>query len=769
VAGSSAARAGAAFQQALALHRQSRLEEARILCGKALRLQPRNVKALHLLGIIALQTGDPAKALECIDDALRIDPDSADSCYNRGLALQALGRHEAAIASYERVIALRADHAPAFHQRGKALHALGRYEAAISSYQEALARNPGYASTYDNLGNALYELGRYEAAIASYEHAIALDSGYADAYFDRGVALGALKRHEEAAASYERAVALIPRHAVAHNNRGAAQAELKDYAAALRSYDEAIALDASYAEAWHNRGNALYELAQHTSAAQSYERALTLRPDYAEAHYGLGVALAKLGRHEAAVQSYQRALELKPSIRFLRGMLLLSRMQICDWSSLQADRSELLQLIERGEAVCGPFALLVVCEQAAAQQRCAQILVRELFPPDHSLGPIASRPQAQRIRIGYFSADFHNHATLHLMAGLFEAHDRSAFECTAFSFGPHSQDAMRARLLASCEHFLDVRELSDRQIAALARERQIDIAVDLKGYTEGHRTAIFALRAAPLQLSYLGYPGTLGAPYIDYLIADPTVLPEHSRCHYSEKIIELPDCYQINDAQRPIAALHLQREQCALPPTGFVFCCFNNCYKITPQTFECWMRLLLRIEHSVLWLLEDNAAATRNLRREAAERGVNPERLIFAPRLPPPEHLARHALADLFLDTLPCNAHTTASDALWAGLPVLTCPGEAFAARVAASLLTALQLPELIASSPEHYETTALQLASQPRLLAQLRARLASNRLSSPLFNTTLTTRHIESAYASILQRFRLILPPEYFRIQRSA
>jgi protein O-GlcNAc transferase len=701
-------------------------------------------------------------ALASYDRAIELKPDFTDAYYSRGVTLADLKRYQNAITSYEQAIALNSTSAVAHNNRGVALAALERYEAAIGSYDQAIALKHDYADAYNNRGSALHRLQRYEEAIVHYERAVALQPSFPAAYNNLGAALAELKRLDAAIAAYERAIAQKPDYAEVYNSRGAALAELKRLPAAIASYEQAIALSDQSPIPYNGRGNALLELTLFDAAIASYDQAIAVDPEYPDAHYNRGIALWKLARHEEAVRSYERAMALKPTIRFIDGMRVLSQLQVCDWSTWQSDLAQLRSRIERGEPAAGPFAVLVAADEPALQQRSAQILVRELFAPDPALGPIAQRSRHERIRVGYFSADFHNHATLHLMAGLFEAHDRSGFECTAFSFGAPSQDGMRARLLSACEHFLDVRERSDRQIALLARELQLDIAVDLKGFTEGHRTGIFALRAAPLQLSYLGYPGTMGAPYIDYLIADRTLVPEHARGYYSEKIIYLPDSYQINDSQRPIAPHHPSREQCALPPTGFVFCCFNNCYKITPPTFDCWMRLLSRVQGSVLWLLQDNALATHNLKREASGRGVDPERLIFAQRLPLPEHLARHRLADLFLDTLPCNAHTTASDALWAGLPVLSCPGQGFAARVAASVLHALALPELIASTPEHYEQLALDLALDPARLALIRERLASQRLSSPLFNTRLTTRHIESAYSQIYERYLALNPPDH-------
>jgi predicted O-linked N-acetylglucosamine transferase (SPINDLY family) len=383
-----------------------------------------------------------------------------------------------------------------------------------------------------------------------------------------------------------------------------------------------------------------------------------------------------------------------------------------------------------------------------------------LYPPDPLQGSFPRRTAGDRIRIGYFSADYSGHATMHLMAGLLELHDRERFEVTGFSFGPVVQDAVRARVESAFERFVEVGNRSDREVAALSRELSIDIAVDLKGYTSEARPGIFAHRAAPVQVGYLGYPGTLGAGYVDYLIADRMVVPEGSEGYYQEKLVYLPDSYQVNDAKRRIAETRYERQELGLPREGFVYCCFNNNYKIMPAMFGVWMRILGRVPGSVLWLLEDNAQAAKNLRTAAEQQGVSSERLVFAPRVAAGEHLARHRCADLFLDTLPCNAHTTASDALWAGLPVLTCLGQGFAARVAGSLVRAVGLPELIAASLEDYEELAVQLAQDPRRLEGLRARLEANRGSAPLFDTARYARHLESAYTLIHARHRAGLPP---------
>jgi len=418
---------------------------------------------------------------------------------------------------------------------------------------------------------------------------------------------------------------------------------------------------------------------------------------------------------------------------------------------------DLTARIERDEAASPPYHLLGLLGSARLQRKAAETWVREQCPPDPALGAfsrVAAVPAAaaqRKIRIGYFSADFRNHPVSILAAETFESHDRSRFEITAFAFGPPSEDAMRTRLERAFDQFIDVRDRSDRQIALLAREMHIDIAVDLSGFTQHCRPGIFALRAAPLQVSFLGYPGTMGAPYMDYLLADPTVIPEESRVHYREQILYLPHSVLPHDSQQPIAAPGLTRRQAGLPDSGFVFCGFNNVAKITPDTFASWMRILTAVQGSVLWLSANNPTAQSNLRREAAMRGVDPERLIFAARVASlPEHLARQRLADLFLDTLPYNAHTTASDALWAGLPVLTQLGETFAGRVAASLLTAIDLPDLITSTPEQYQALAIALGKDPARLALIKDRLAHNRLTTPLFDTRRFTQHLETAFASI-------------------
>ena len=724
------------MQRAVAAYERGDWVAAERVCRAVLDADADHFDALHLCGIVAARSGRTQEAADLLQRAVSVNANSANAHYHRGVALGDLQRHAEALECYDRALALKPDHARACNNRGVALASLQRHTEALESFEHALRLQPDYAEAYNNRGVALRDLGRHAEALESHEHALGLKPDYAEAHNNRGVALGDLRRHAEA---------------------------LEEYARALRLRPE-------YAEAYNNRGIALSALQRHAEALESYERALALKPDYAEACNNRGVSLSALQRHGEALASYGRALQLKPDYDFLFGRWLHARMKVCDWRDVADDLVRLNDKIERREKATPPFPLLALGGSPAIERTAAEIWVAHKHPARLSLPRIPWRPRHDKIRIGYFSADFREHACARLFVGLFERHDRSRFEVTAFSFGPDTSDAMRQRLSTAADEFIDVRARSDSDIAVMARELRIDIAIDLMGFTQEARTHIFALRAAPIQVNFLGYPGTMGAGFMDYLIADATLIRQESRPHYAEAIVTLPGSYQPNDDQRPIVDSKFDRtfsrEELGLPQASFVFCCFNNNYKITPTTFDSWMRILDRVEGSVLWLLEDNALATSNLRKEAVRRGVSADRLVFAPLMPPAEHLARHRLADLFLDTLPYNAHTTGSDALWAGLPMLTCRGETFAGSVAASLLDAIRLPELITRTMDEYERLAIDLANHPDKLRRLRQELVSNRTTTPLFDTRRYAKHIEAAYAAMYERYQAGLPPDHLRVQ---
>ena len=548
-----------------------------------------------------------------------------------------------------------------------------------------------------------------------------------------------LKKLAEAKIASEKAVALDIHNAEAYLNLGLIAKEENCLALAIEHFSKALDINPDIEKGFLNKGAVLKELKRYDEALAAYEKALAINPDYAEAWSNKGVTLHELKRYDEAIAHYDKALTLKPDIDWASGDLLHTKMKICSWSGLAESLEDISKKVVANEKVTNPFALLALNDDIFLHKQSSEIYIQSRYPFNPVLEPIVKRPQSQKIRVGYFSADFHNHATGHLMAELFELHDKSQFELVGLSFGPIVNDEMRQRLEKSFDQFVEVGRKSDVEVAKLSRDLNIDIAVDLKGFTQDARTGIFAHRAAPIQVNYLGYPGTLGADYMDYIIADRTLIPLESQSCYLEKVVYLPNSYQVNDRKRLISDRQFTRQELGLPENGFIFCCFNNNYKILPATFEGWMRILKAVEGSVLWLFQDNAWAVDNLKKEAEKQGIVADRLVFAKRLPLPEHLARHHQADLFLDTFPCNAHTTTSDALWAGLPVLTLMGQSFASRVAASLLNAVGLSELITSNQEEYESLAIELAMNPNKLADIKLKLANNRMTTPLFEIAVT------------------------------
>jgi predicted O-linked N-acetylglucosamine transferase (SPINDLY family) len=655
--------AAAFSNRGVVLQALGRVGEALESCNKAVTLNPQFAEALFNRANALRELEQWDAALECYEAAIAVRSDYAEAHFNQGNLLSRLKRWQAALGSYERAVAARRNFAAAHANQGNVLAKLLRWEEALESFDKAITIRPDVAEAHHGRGNVLRALKRYDESLLSYDRAIAMQPDLAEAFSNRGLTLKELGQLDAALASCNRAIEIEPNLAGAYLNRGVIEKELNALDNALQSYDRAIELKEDYAEAFSNRGAVLNDLKRFEEAIASCNQAIAIDPQHADAFYNRGITQHELKQYEASIESFDRALAAKSVLRYVHGTRLLMKMQICDWREFEAEFADLSSRIERGEPVSPPFPLLALTGSARLHRRAAQIWIREECPEHLALPAIPRRDRREKIRIGYFSADFHAHATTHLMAELLETHDRSRFEITLFSFGPATNDPMRARLLDSGNAFLDVRDKSDEAIARIAREHCIDIAVDLKGFTKDSRTGIFARRAAPLQVNYLGYPGTMAADYIDYLIADPVLIPETSRQQYSEKVLMLPDSYQPNFANCNITAGIPSRAQLGLPREGFVYCCFKNNYKITPDIFDSWMRILKAVEASVLWLFEENRTAANNLRREAGRRGIDAGRLIFARRVPTEEHLARHHAADLFLDTLPYNAHTTRADA----------------------------------------------------------------------------------------------------------
>jgi len=616
-------------------------------------------------------------------------------------------------------------------------------------------------------GLALHRRGAVEEAAARYADVLRADPANADALYYLALISCQHGRFAEGAELARKSLASDPNQARSHVILGRAQHALGSHGDALSSFDRAIALSPDLAPAHANRADVLSKIGRNAEALDSYDRALALAPDSVADWMNRGVALIALNRHDEAAASFDRGYALDPAFAQaddFRAPRLLSKLRVCDWTNVAAETAELLAMVGAGKPLSVPYAIVFIAASPAEQLRCAQRYVQEqpAHPPLWQ-GEVYGH---DRIRVAYLSADFNEHPTAYLTAGLFEQHDRSRFEITALAFGRNDKSPSRRRLEAAFEHFIDVADRSDREIAELMRRAEIDIAVDLMGFTKDNRLGVLARRAAPVRVNYLGYPGTTGAPYMDYILADATIIPTDHQAFFAERVVRIPGTYQINDNRRAIGRRTPTRGECGLPQGAFVFCCFNNPQKITPEMFDIWMRLLRAIEGSVLWLIADNAKAAANLRLQAEQRGVAPQRLIFAPKAGVADHLARLRLADLCLDTLPCNAHTTASDALWAGLPVLTCLGETFAGRVAASLLKAIGLDELIAATLAEYEALALRLARDPAYLATLKDRLIRNRDGSALFDTQSATRHIETAYQTMVDIARRKEKPRSFSVE---
>jgi predicted O-linked N-acetylglucosamine transferase (SPINDLY family) len=727
---------------------------------RALALRPAYAEAYNNLGSALLVAGEAAEAERALGESLRLRPGHPRALYNLGNALAALGRLEAAAESYARALQAKPDFAEAVNNLGGTLYRLGRHAEAERLYQRAFALRPQAAQAQFNLA-LLAELRDDPAeALERYRAAAALEPGNPDAHNNLGNVLRRQGRLREAEQAYRAALAAAPGHAAARNNLGNVlrdQGRLDEAGAWYASALGGAPGEAGAAEACVNMAGIVRERGRPQEALDWLQRALTARPGFAEAYLQLGNLMQELGRREDAVAAYRRALELRADYPEALAGLLHQSQHLCDWRRFDELAARLRGIVaERQDARVPPFAALALDFSPAEQLRCATSWSRLGFAPLAALrGPLgldraAPRAADGRIRVGYLSGDFRAHPVAYLATGLLELHDRGRFEVLGYGTGPDDGSAERARMIAACDRYTELRGVAYEAAARGIHGDGVDILVDLTGYTQWGRAGILALRPAPVQVNFLGFPGTLGAPWMDYLIADDVLVPAGAEAAYAEKIVRLP-LHQPNDHRRPRPGAATRAAQ-GLPEAGFVFCCFNQTFKILPRVFDVWMRLLRELPGSVLWLAESNGGVAANLRREAAARGVDPARLVFAPWIQGDlaRHYARVALADLFLDTAPFNANATASDALWCGVPVLTCAGETFASRAAASLLTAAGLAGLVTRSLEEYEARALQLARTPALLAGLRAALAGPVASSRLFDAARFARSLEAAFEAM-------------------
>jgi protein O-GlcNAc transferase len=789
------------LQLAFSLHRSGKFADAAKLYRKIIKRNPKEANALHSLGLIEAASGNRAEAVQLMARSLQVQAGNVQFMQNYATVLCQIGQFKTAsdiclkglevdrrnayllyvaaaallqqdrlseaLAMFDELLVVEPNNVAGLIERSSVHLALTQYEAASADIDKAIALQPRYAEAHLNRGILHGRLKRHDEAIAAFELTLKLNPNVANAWLGLGNVFLDLKRHKEAVSAYDRALSLAPGSAEVWLGRGNVFFDLRQYDQALSAYDKAIALQPRLAEAWLGRGNVFVDIRRTEEALSVFETALSLKPQSPEAWTGRGNALSDLKRYDDAFAAYDQAFALRPDLTGLEGDRLFVRMQVCDWRDFEAERDHLVRSIQMGSAAAAPFAFLSVASSVEDQLASARAWTGKRYPADARPLWGGERYQHEKIRIAYLSADFRQHPVAYLAAGLFEGHDRSQFEVVGISIGPNDGSDIRARLERGFDRFIDAAALGADEIAHRIRAEEVDILIDLNGFTQNARPQILARRPAPLQVNYLGFAGTMGADYIDYILADPVVIPPAHRHGYAEKVISLPNSFMPHDdTGRAISDRQLTRSEFGLPENGFVFCCFNNAYKFNPALFAARMKLLQAVDGSVLWLSDAGAATVANLRQAAAAAGVDPGRLVFAPRLAASaDHLARHRLADLFLDTLPYNAHTTASDALWAGLPVLTQIGASFAGRVAASLLTALGLPELITESAEQFEQQALTLATAPARLAAIRERLAQHRQSQPLFDTRLLTRDIERAYAAIYRRHQDGLSPEHIDV----
>lgn len=667
------------YQQGLAFHRQGLLAQAQQSYEQAVQANPRHAPALHTLGVMKSQAGDPETGLRWIGKALAVDPHNPVFLTNASSALITLKRFEQALALCVQALVHKPDHVPALHNQGLALVGLLRLTEAVEAFDKAL-------QIKTDLGDVLIQ-------------------------------------------------------------RNATLCELKAYSLAISKTDALLALNPDFFEAHLSKGQIYAAAKRYPLACQAYEAALALRPDHAMGWFLRGRALEYDKRYVDAIQSYSQAMALDPNLPYVTGSLLHAKMLCCNWEGLDTLYHQVKELVDQHKAGSLPFGYQAICDDEASLKACAITMSKDKYPARPAPYIHPAWPPHLKIRVGYLCGEFREQATSILMTEVWEQHDKSKFEIYAFDNGWNDHSPRRARIEKAFDHFFDISQMPDRDVADLIHAHQIDILVNLNAFFGLERNNVFALRPSPVQVNYLGFPGTMGAPYMDYLIADEHVIPVSSQSHYTEKIVYLPGCYQPNDTQRPISNRIFTREELGLPAQGFVYCCFNNNYKITPGTFDVWMRILKQVPGSVLWLLQDTPEAAIHLRQEAEKRGIDAKRLVFADRMPNAEHLARHAIADLFLDTWPYNAHTTASDALWAGLPILTLRSPTFAGRVCSSLLTSVQLTDFITSKIEDYETIAVECGLNPSKVLTQKHRINTNKKNYRLYNSKQHTLELENIY----------------------
>ncbi len=699
------------------------LDQAESICRQILATAPNEPNTLHYLGVIQFQKGNLSGGVEVLSRAVRSEPTNAQIHFHLGYALRENKQFAEAAAAFGKAIELKDAYTEAYRGLGLTLADMGQIEEGIAEIQRVIALEPDNVKAHMNLGNMRQEQNKVPEAIAAFRQAITVN----------------------------------PKHAPAYNNLGKALRIQKQAEAATEAFQKAIDLNPKYALAYNNLGGILTEQGKSEEAIAALKRAVTLEPTNAQTLHHLALAMAAAGDLATAIAAQEQALKLMPDHWKALSHLISLRQSICQWSGLKDLTDRLIQGVEEGIAQTSPFFFQLIETSSRQQQQCARLYAKDAFQHEialrKTLGFDARRVTKSKITIGYISADFREHAAASLIAELFEHHDRDRFRVLGYSIGPDDQSDMRQRLVRTFDQFVDLREMPCEQAARKIYEDEVDILVDLTGLTQFSRTDILALRPAPIQINYLGSGSTLGADFMDYMIVDQFIVQPEQEPFYDEKLVYLPDCFLVNDSKQLISPETPSRSQCGLPEDAFVFCCFNNNFKITPEILDVWANLLSAVDSSVLWLYKSSRFVSKNLKQEAEARGIDPDRLIFAPFVPRPEHMTRYRIADLFLDTPVVSAGATASDALLVGCPLITCAGNTLQSRVAGSMLHAVGLGELVTTSLADYEALALHLAQKPSKLKAIRKRLAENLPAAPLFDCARSTRHVEQAYELMWRR----------------
>jgi predicted O-linked N-acetylglucosamine transferase (SPINDLY family) len=684
----------------------------------------------------------------------------------QGMGFYQTGRLDEAEKTFLEIIRQYPNHGDAYNILGSLYAQHKNFPQAFSLFENALKIDPSNAVYNSNFGNVLQDMGRIEESLQYYNKAIGLDPFLADAYFNLSNALRKLQRHHESLEYLKKVKKLDPRHVKSYVNTALVYNELKQTDLAFNELQQALDLEPNSYDVLSNLA-VIYALKKdYPNAVNFFKRAYETGKADAKFYVNYATVCTDTDNRVEGIRAYLKAAEMDPASNDSLGRALHQKMILADWSNVDDLNREIVQRLKLGQEVADPFGYMGFSDSEQDLQRAATNYLKLKFPVSNQFAHLKKHPRHKKIRLGYVSGEFREHANGSLMTGLIECHDKSRFEVVAFDNGRGDASDLRRRLLGAFDEFIDINKIGDLDLTQQIREKEIDILFNLNGFFGEHRTGIFANRSAPIQINFLGCPGTMGVEYMDYLIADSVVIPKSSYQYYNEKIISLPHSYQINDSRRPEIKKTMIRKDCGLPEGAFVFCCFNNIYKVTPITFRRWIKILLRVPGSVLWFYNNFPEAAANLRREAQVLGVDPSRLIFSPYVAMYDHLERYHVADLFLDSLPYNAHTSGSDALWANLPVLTLQGKSFAGRVGASLLHAIKMPELVTYTEQEFEDKAVDLATHPEKLASLKVKLAKNRLTTPLFDTKLYTQHFESALIEAYERYQSDLPPAHIEIK---